>query len=484
MEFFDGIAFSSSQLLVVFAFGLFATIIFASVYLRIKAQYSGRNKLPDHTKKRVFGVRRTREPILGDIPTEHSEVVSEARPKDHSKQDEEGFQFDFDVPVKPAPSHIDVDAPSFANGGDAGTDQDEHVSEAFIGASASTPTTGATQHEYEDRFGNGSAPLSEVPWEENGTSQDYGDDRNDFIDIDQNGTTAWEDPHARTSDADEEVQETIDLDSVATDDVSEYKTTYESRDIEEAAEHVYAYAQGTNDEYDSANGYQNDGELATATYDDQEVEQFTEPEVEESVVPFDHRTTEAKRADTTADHTDLNFAVVSVCLISEEDGQIYRDIRGEHLARFLSNRGFIFLDEEYHLQNKSMVEKGAIRVRNFEAAAIGDLVRGNEETRGFRLYFKPSDCVDPLATLNEMLKVSQSAIGFFSEVSSKPLKIYDGRKDSNGNISPLTQEDYDTLKRDLSAAFPRQLDDATKRIAVSGSDYAPSEDLPTRAEGI
>ncbi len=481
MDFFEVIALSSSQLLVAFSLAIFAALILASIYIRIKAQYRGRNKLPDHTKKRVFGVIRTREPTIGDIPTENHEVVSEARPKEHSEHGE-GF-LNFDVLVEPATNGTAEDTTSLANGSDAGLDQEEHATEAVVGATVTLQATDTTQHDYEDQFETGIAAHSEVRWEENGDSQHFGDAREDSIDT-QDVTTTWEEPYDQDVDLSDEVQEAVDRDSDTTDDVSEFETSYESADYQNTDEYVDTFAQGTEDEYDAANEYQTDGELATATYDDQELEQPTDPEVDETVVPFDHRTIEAKRVDTT-NYTDLNFAVVSVCLISVDDGQIYRDIQGKHLGRFLTQRGFIFLDEEYHLQNKSMVEKGAIRVRNFEATLIGDLVRGNETTRGFRLYFKPSDCFDPLATLNEMLKVAQSAIGFFSsEVSSKPLAIYDGRKDAHGNISPLTQEDYDRLKRELSAVFPRYLDDTTKRIVVSGSDYTPSDDLPTRAEQI
>ena len=61
MEFLSLDAVSFNQMIVTAALGLFVTMIFLSIYIRIQRQYRGRNTLPNHTqKKRVFGKARTR----------------------------------------------------------------------------------------------------------------------------------------------------------------------------------------------------------------------------------------------------------------------------------------------------------------------------------------------------------------------------------------------------------------------------------------
>lgn len=475
-------ALSSSQLLVVFALALFATIIFSSIYIRIRGQYRGRNKLPDHTqKKRVFGVRRTRDSHLPSIPTDNREVVTGARPKTQFKDDTEGFKFVFDTPerlrgpiehvtrdlryedirpIDPFETPVEVgmndDAESLANGTDERVDEDriEEENVEFSGESHQAFDEDLTTNGVDDDVEYG-ADVEQITdsWDANG------DEGLDIEDAEEDA--GFMDSYDDVSDSEfipEEIQGTD----------SEY---VDEADLNTAE-----------DDYVLSNENPANDDLVTAHFEEDDVEQLSESEKEETVVPFDHRTAEVKRVGVEVHDVNRSFSVVSVCLISDYKGQIYRDIRGEHLAAFLNNRGFIYLDEEYHLQDKSTVDKGAIRVRNYEATPIGTVVKGNEETCGFRLYFRPGDCADPLATLNDMLKIANVAIGFFSDVCAKPLVIYDGRKDSTGTISRLTQEDYDTLKHDLNTAFPRSLDIATKRTAVTRNEYAPSDDLPTRAE--
>ena len=479
MEFLGVGALSSSQLLVVFAFALFATIVFSSIYIRIKGQYRGRNKLPDHTQRKGLGLRRTRDSDLPSIPKENHEVVSGARKKAPAKDEDEGFQFDFDLPLKPTGPIEHV--ASRANGADNTWEHAETPTEIPDGAAAEANGVGSDEQEYEEIMQDEDDSVSPVEYEHFDESSIDGVDANsEHVLGDQESTDTWDanyDDEYGWNDSDEAA---IDVGSPGNiEDVPIEENELQVGEYEVVEDEI---PQTLGDDEQLSSEYPLNLEQANSTYDAQEMDQPFEPDVDESVVPFDHRTVEAKRTGPSNNGDALIFSVVSVCLISDEEGQIFRDIRGEHLAAFLNKRGFIYLDEEYHLQHKSMVEKGAIRVRNYEDSSIGTLVKQNLETRGFRLYFRPSDCADPLATLNEMLKIANLAIGFFKEVSSKPLVIYDGRKDSSGHISPLTQGDYNELKRDLSVAFPRNLDDTSKRTVITRNEYAPSEDLPTRAE--
>ena len=476
-------AFSSSQLLVAGALALFVTIIFSSIYIRIKGQYRGRNKLPDHTqKKRVFGGRRTRDSHLPSIPPENHEVVSGARPKEPTKDDTEGFQFDFEIPERPRGpiEHVTPDQEEIARP----DDRWEAPIEVGEGAFAKVTANGANGFETEERFEDEGTSVPEISYDRFVEAPANGvEERFENSDSDQQLVNSWE-----TGDDDEYSltdTEAMNADIDFSEDngdsgfvAEEYQEDYEYEFVDDAV------PSSTVEDYVPANDHPSEDDLATTNYEDHDVDHPIESESEEVVVPFDNRAAEAKRVGIPAEDTNRSFSVVSVCLISDDEGQIYRDIRGEILAAFLDKKGFIYLDEEYHLQHKSTVDKGAIRVRNYEATTIGSLVKGNMETCGFRLYFRPGDCADPLATLNEMLKIANLAISFFSNVCEKPLVIYDGRKDSTGNISRLTQEDYDALKRELYDAFPRSLGTGSKRTAITRNEYAPSDDLPTRAEQI
>lgn len=473
-------ALSSSQLLVVFALGLFATIIFSSIYIRIRGQYRGRNKLPDHTRQnRGFKGRRARDSHLPSIPTDNHEVVSGARPKKQIKDDTEGFQFDFDIPARPSGpiEHVASDPQEEIRP----FDPLETPAEVGAREDAESIGNGTDKTEYEERFEDESVAVSDDAYQqfEEAITNGVDEDADYEADVEQMADT-WDanDDEGFYSDNAEEITGNED----AYDEASNSEFSEEEYSVSDH-EYVDEVVSSAN-EYDDvpANEEPAYDDAVAANLDEQVAEQPSEPDVDEIVVPFDRRTDEVKRVGVPQQDVVRSFSVVSVCLISDDEGQIYRDIRGEHLAAFLNKRGFIYLDEEYHLQQKSTVEKGAIRVRNYEATQIGAVVKGNRETCGFRLYFRPGDCADPLATMNEMLKIANVAIGYFSDVCAKPLVIYDGRKDSTGNISPLTQEDYDTLKRDLASAFPRSLDITSKRTAVTRNEYAPSEDLPTRAE--
>ena len=483
MEFFGLAALSSSQLLVVIAFALFATIIFSSIYIRIRGQYRGRNKLPNHTRRRVFGLGRKREADLPSLPKENREVVSGARRKAPAKHNDDGFRFDFDEPAKPSGpiEHVAVDA----NGEIDLADPWEVPEEVAVSAVAEANGNGVDENGYEASTEDEADFISPVEHEHfDETSENVGDVDADYAYSDEVTTESWDESF------DDQYASNDSEDSMAdADPFNDTESTYpEADEVQHGAFEVVnevvdeTVPPNSDEDYLPPTEYPVNDELAVAAYDDGVEEQLIEPEVDENVVPFDHRTVEAKRVGTTTIGEGHEISVVSICLISDDEGQVFRDIRGEHLAAFLNNRGFIFLDEEYHLQYKSMVEKGAIRVRNYEDTSIGTLVKQNLETRGFRLYFRPSDCVDPLATLNEMLKIANLAIGFFSAVSYRPLVIYDGRKDNSGNISRLTQGDYNQLKYDLSVAFPRNLGETSRRTVISRNEFAPSEDLPTRAE--
>ena len=398
-----------------------------------------------------------------------------ARPKAPRKFDIEEFIFDFDVPERPSgpiehvatggeessapisrwepPAHESVEAVSVANGnGSDRSDYDESLDVENVGLQS-----------VED------GPTHEPS--ANGVDENAEHSNSDSV-----ATDSWESGDDEVVDL-HESEVTSEEDGLVDSEFVQYD--YQDNEYERIDE---LDPTSSLDEYGSTEEYLTyDDELA-GNYEVQEEEQPVDPEGDEVVVPFDHRTVEAKRVGTPAEETNRSFSVVSVCLISDDEGQIYRDIRGEYLNAFLNNRGFIYLDEEYHLKDKSTVERGAIRVRNYEAMPVGTLVRENQETCGFRLYFRPRDCADALATLNEMLKIANLAKSFFSDVCAKPLRIYDGRKDSTGKISPFTQEDYNALKRDLIVAFPRSPEAASKRTAVTRNEYAPSEDLPTRAE--
>lgn len=480
MEFLSLDAVSFNQMIVTAALGLFVTMIFLSIYIRIQRQYRGRNTLPNHTqKKRVFGKARTRDPNLPSIPTENHEVVTGARPKAPRKFDIEEFIFDFDVPERPSGPVEHV-----ATGGKESSapngrwEPPVHDSEK---AASVANGNGSDWSDYDESLDVENVDLHSV--EDGPTHESLAngvDENTDHSNSESDVTASWESGDDKVFNLDEselESEEDANDDGLVDSEFVQYDYQYNEYERIDEIDPTSSL-----DEYGSTDAYLTDDDVPAGNYEDQEEEQPVDPEGDEVVVPFDHRTVEAKRVGTPAEETNRSFSVVSVCLISDDEGQIYRDIRGEYLNAFLNNRGFIYLDEEYHLKDKSTVERGAIRVRNYEAMAVGTLVRENQETCGFRLYFRPRDCADALATLNEMLKIANLAKSFFSDVCAKPLRIYDGRKDSTGRISPFTQEDYNALKRDLIVAFPRSPEAASKRTAVTRNEYAPSEDLPTRAE--
>lgn len=477
MEILGVDALSSSQLLVVGALALFATIIFSSIYIRIRGQYRGRNKLPDHTqKKRVFGGPRSREPNFLNIPKENHEVVTGARPKAPVKSDAEEFQFDFDVATRPTGpiEHVATNGAEHREPEDRSYEPIDVTVEVVANANGN----GTDRPEYDDSSAEETNGVPEFVDELN--DGEITNDGDEYADVDQEVADSWV-----ASDDDEYDIYYEEETSITQDPVEEMSTTEYMEDDRQDGEYEFddevALSNSESDDAPSVE-YAIADELLIDDYEEQEDETLTESNADEHVVPFDHRTSEAKRVGTPPQETTRAFSVVSVCLISDDEGQIYRDIRGEHLAAFLNKRGFIYLDEEYHLKEKSTVERGAIRVRNYEATSIGSLVKENQETCGFRLYFRPGDCADALTTLNEMLKIANLSKSFFSDVCAKPLVIYDGRKDSTGSISPFTQEDYNALKQDLNDAFPKSPEAASKRTAVTRNEYAPSEDLPTRAE--
>ena len=480
MEFLSVDAVSFNQLIVTVALGLFATMIFLSIFIRIQRQYRVRNTLPNHTpKKRVFGRVRTRDPNFVNIPTENHEVVTGARPKTPVKDEFEGFHFDFDVPEKPTGPIEHVAAQE--TGDAAPFDRPEVLADSFVGDIGALNSNGANRHDYEEAFAEENIDVPEEFDQSIDEETANGDNENtDNLDSDREHVETWE-----ANDSDEflsnDLEETLVAEGLTEDAVTSEFVEEEYPDDEYEFEGEIAESSAYEDEL-PATEYSAADDLPTTVYEDQNVEQPLETEVDDGVVPFDRRAVEAKRVGTLPEETNRSLSVVSVCLISDDDGQIYRDIRGEYLDAFLNNRGFIYLDEEYHLKHKSTVDRGAIRVRNYEAMSIGNLVKEDQETCGFRLYFRPRDCADALGTLNEMLKIANLAKGFFSDVCAKPLRIYDGRKDSTGNISPFTQEDYNALKRDINAAFPRNPEAASKRTTVIRNEYAPSDDLPTRAE--
>ena len=472
---------SSSQFLVICAIGIFATLILGSLYLRIHVTYRGRNKLPNHTRKgRVIGRRRARDAHLPSVPPQNPEVVTGARPKKPEMNESEEFNFDFDNPEQPRGpiEHVAREPQQEFTPPD---DLWDIPAEIGNGAFADASLNGAEVDDHEDHFENDNASESETFYERSNEAHIQGAEENTEHSLPHDEMANGWDANGEDTfslDSEEELVEVVDSsEDSAMSEIDEEEFQDNGQEFHDEGVRSNAEQDSLPETESQVDGDQD--ETASVAHED---ENLFETEAEDGVVPYDNRAAEVKRVEVPPYDANQSFAVVSVCLISDDQGQIYRDIRGEHLAAFLNKRGFIYLDEEYHLQHKSTVDKGAIRVRNYEATSIGTVVKGNKETCGFRLYFRPADCVDPLATLNEMLKIANLAKGFFSNDCAKPLEIYDGRKDSTGNIARLTQEDYDLLKRDLNATFPRSLDTASKRTALTRNDYAPSEDLPTRAE--
>ena len=142
--------------------------------------------------------------------------------------------------------------------------------------------------------------------------------------------------------------------------------------------------------------------------------------------------------------------VVSICLMFEHEGRFYRQISGRRLQDFLRQRRFILLDNEFHLQVKSMVNEGGIRVRNYYKEPISDLVKDGT-TVGFRIYFEPHRCKNPTATLDEMLRIAQSATDYFNG----QVVIYDGVLTEDGRMRQLSRQRYEDIKSNLELYFPQ-----------------------------
>ncbi len=460
---------SSSQLLVSGALILFGLIIVSSIFIRVRSHHGRRNTLPNHTRQTIFGFFRRRHASLVKPPAQNHELVSRARPKENSLFDGE-LAFDFaafnavssnsEESVQTAtvsedvrPIEITNELPLEREGNDASFNviQGAQVAADFVDES--------------DR--------QNIFNEINTYSNEQGEDLNEWSDTQQVHT----EPEGEYREIDVQTQDSYIEESgwSTRGEEIEVSETMDNEILEDSTRHAHAHIAASNIERQSSESFYTDDEPGGLRLNEES------GSVESVIVPFNGRTVGMQRANGNGrdNGPSPSPSVVSVCLVSDYQGQVYRDIRGEQLATFLNNRGFILFGEEYHMQNQSMVEKGGIRARNFEKSTpINELVKRNEETTGFRLYFFPSESPDPLRTLSEMLNIAQSAIGFFGEVCSKPLVIYTGHTP----FRPLTQEDYNALKHDLNVSYKRESTLLRSRTTLSRVEFAPSEELPQRAE--
>ena len=475
---------SSSQLLITGSLALFATIILSSVYIRIRGYYNRR--IPNLSRRKVFWFFRGAEPSLVEPPSKYTEVVTAARPVQRAFNDSPIFDFDFDDTYESGHRVVTTRADTSAFEASANGDSQGARSNVFEAAESETTYVAAestpvyAENASTDEFGaptfvaNGSySQASETEpsfaeatsetafddWPNSQTSENRNGDENSRGDESWLQTNAPQFGSPLNSDLEDQSFEVPAVDSNEPADASDTGTYGD--DVNEEEDHV----------------------LGPVVNESVDFVAQSNPDLDylDPVTPrYDRLMEEVKRVEPPTRTPKLNLRVVSVCMMSEFNNHVFRDIRGDQLATFLKSRGFILLDQEFHLKRNLLIPEGGIRVRNFEEKPIGELVRSTDETRGFRLYFNPSDCDDPLATLDEMLKIAQSAKGYFSDMCKKPLVIYDGRTP----VKPMTQEDYSQLRVALATGFPRTRSTTSNRTVLSRNDYAPSDDLPNRAEQI
>ncbi|MYD43611.1 MAG: hypothetical protein F4W90_06930 [Gammaproteobacteria bacterium] len=462
---------TGSQLLVTASLVLFALLILSSVYLRLQAQYRTRHRLAGGTRKDVLNYPPNSNSKDFSKKTMHSEVVTRARPKGHTNR--RGTPVNFGI-------HDEFKRPEHADDSDyeVVVDSTKGNSEAFDYAQ-STGSDQANVH-YAEGWSTEDVATedydSDYSIEASTTEQSESESESAAFE-----PTHWETPPSITNN--------VASDSVFedTDDWTAHETESECQSTSEVSTHVDDSAfhdDEPNESYDQTEYVEE--VAASDTYDEAftatpepvtTTEEDTAVSDELLVAPFDHRVAEVQRVASQVGRSATGLSVVSICLISEYQGRFFRDIQGEQLGTFLTNRNFILLDEEYHLQSPVVLDAGGIRIRNFEMEPIGELVKTNGETRGFRIYFRPGDCADPLSTFAEMMRIAESARQFFAEACEKPLEIWDGRKP----IQPLSQEGYKQLVFDLQTTFTMFKGTSYSRTTLSRNEFEPSDSLVSQA---
>lgn len=470
---------SGSQLLVTASLGLFATIIFSSVYLRLRNQYRLRSRLGQDTRRKdVVRFDASDKPgALVEQPV-MNEVVSRARPKEQTRGDVFTTEPYFGSPDDYQTSTLEeIDHDSYEEG-------DHELAEYSDTNDAKVDNGYAVEMENDES--DWQSQVSDT--EESETYIDASDETGDeqLTDI---GNVEWQETESSDTGSSKELKhipisewgleakppeagELGIVEAIETNGIQdENELTIE--EIEDDTEQQKGTPQVEADTSEL--------EVEMSEYDD-ESENASDPTIEvrePTVVPLDTRVSEVQRADDHGHALRRNLVVVSVCLISQANGRVYRDIRGEQLGQFLTSRKFIPLDAEYHLQRGATIDSSGIRIRNFEVEPIVDLVKNDGETRGFRLYFRPSESDDPVASLNEMLRIAHSAVCYFESVCDKPLIICDGRKPNQ----PLTQEMYRELCDQLIADSDRNgIATGQLRTRLSPNGFEPSTELVSQAE--
>lgn len=476
-------ALSSSEILVSIAFTLFAVLIVSSICLRIRTKTRVRKSLPNDIARSGFRFF----PSLGEenqqveIPEENFDRIYPARPKvqeingdpvfnnadltlDGSVSIQTGVPvFEVGEQVAHADwSDVEHSSETVRDGhGDYSEEEERDVRHQPAYASETTDHQRPTVDETVFAGGSADGEISSTQETPNGDFHR----QNEFEEgLESNSQWRNEDPTGQWDSSDvqpteESLHSNIDAaneDSVNSISEIAANSTSQHADVEHSSsdemyerqsEHNVFKRPPSNEEEESVT------RMNPLVHDTQRVGALSQSEAENSL------------------------SVVSICLVSNFENRVFRDISGDRLASFLNNRGFIFLDEEYYLKTKVTRNSGIIRVRNLESIPIGDLVRKNDYTRGFRLYFRPSEVEDSLATLNEMLKIAQSATGYFTDLGGLPLQIYHGLRE----IKPLTQEDYESLRNELRDAYPSQLGVGSRRTHLQDNESAFAQQLGTLA---
>lgn len=468
---------SSSEMLVSVAFTLFAVLVISSVCLRLRNKSRERKSVPDTVAKhgfRLFMGADTDRPQV-QIPDENFDKIYPARPK-----------------VRENHSAPLLNADEVTLEGDALIEEimtQSNTSEQVAHADWSDSDRHSTDGGYENFKGESAWVAEGQPAVATTTLNGYSDYAVDQYEQSTPETAATASNRAAISNSEYEVSQYEDTTGGNDDwhdnaneqwqDSGAYQSGYESGPQNNDGAFDTTYQSNESDTaYESTRDDVNNEHVRNDVYEDANVGEDRSSDLADAP-NLRHLAHEVQRVGSSQHEEERpNLSVVSICLVSNFENRIFRDVSGDRLASFLNNRGFIFLDGEYHLKSSVTRDCGTVRVRNLEPMPIGDLVRNNDFTRGFRMYFRPAEDPNPLATLNEMLKISQSAAGYFVDVGSLPLQIYHGLQ----KIKLLTQEDYEQLQADLRSAFPRP-NPATSpsRTQMSYGDYNIGNQLASEA---
>ena len=469
---------SSSEILVSVAFTLFAVLVISSICLRLRNNSRARKSVPNRAAKhgfRGFMSPNTDKPQV-EIPEENFDRIYPARPKVRDDRSQPLTGAD-EVTLEDVAS-----IPGILGSGDSA----EQVAHAGW-SDAEDGTAGNTYDDYQDNspawLDEGRTAVATSSMGGNGgyASDRYGQNHPANNDVDGNvanmgDSDYYEDQpeEAAVSNGDWDDNPNAQWQRRGFDQADDYSQEPNNNEYsEQSTESSYSQAK---DGAEFNNEYAQDDIYPAARPELVNSQSASEVAVASKMKQLSH---DVQRVGSTQHENERpNLTVVSICLVSNFDNRVFRDVSGDRLASFLNNRGFIFLDGEYHLKSTVTREGGVVRVRNLEPTPIGDLVRSNDYTRGFRMYFRPAEDPDPVATLNEMLKIAQSATGYFVDVGGMPLQIYHGLQ----KIKPLTQEDYEELRSDLRTAFPRSSSVlSSNRTQMSHDDFSVGDQLVSQA---